>query len=316
MIVTQSQIERRLDQIAARVKDPRHGLFGPGSMTWRISRESVVFLGAGRAALLQLAHPYVAHGIEQHSATRADPVGRFNRTFLHVYGMIFGDLESALGAARRVRKVHDRIHGAIDEDVGRYARGQRYTAHDEAALLWVFATLTETSVMAYELGIGPLSPAEKEGYYQEIKLFAGLFGISEAAMPPDWPSFKRYCEEMVSGDALGVGQPARETARFLLTPPRGALGPFMRSYAALTTGLLPPRLREGFGLPFGRAEEASFQRALGVVKRVWPRLPDRLRWVPDYVEALRRLDGRPRPDKVGRAVQQLILSSVKPQRAG
>ena len=316
MIVTQSQIERRLSEVAARVKDPRHGLFGPESMTWRISRESVVFLGAGRAALLQLAHPYVAHAIEQHSATRADPVGRFNRTFLHVYGMIFGDLESALTAARRVRKVHDRIHGAIDEDVGRYAAGQRYTAHDEAALLWVFATLTETSVMAYELGIGRLSPAEKDTYYQEIKLFAGLFGISEQAMPPDWPSFKQYCEEMASGDALGVGRPARETARFLLTPPRGVMGPFVRSYAALTTGLLPQRVREGFALPFGPAEEASFQRTIVAVERAWPWIPERLRWVPDYVEARRRIAGRPRPDRVGRAVQQLILSSVKPQRAG
>ena len=316
MIVTQSQLERRIAEVAARTRDPRIGLFGPDSMTWRISRESIVFLGAGRAALLQLAHPYVAHAIEQHSATRADPVGRFNRTFLHVYGMIFGDLESAITASRRVRKVHDRVHGAMDEDVGRYARGHRYTAHEEGALLWVFATLIETSVMAYELGVDRLSPGEKEAYYQEIKLFGGLFGISDAAMPYDWPAFKRYCEEMAAGDELGVGRPARETARFLLTPPRGALGPFVRSYSALTTGLLPPRIREGFGLPFGPVEEASFQRTLWAVERAWPLLPDRARWVPDYVEARRRLDGRPRPDKLGRAVQQMILSSVKPQRAG
>src|SRR5689334_3940137 len=174
MIVTRSQLERRLEEIAASVKDPRCGLFGPDSMTWRLSRESIVFLGAGRAALLQLAHPYVAHGVEQHSATRADPIGRFNRTFLHVYGMIFGDLESALTAARRVRRVHDRIHGPVDEDVGRYRRGHRYTAHDEPALLWVFATLVETTVMAYEIGIARLSPAEKDAYYQESKLFGAL----------------------------------------------------------------------------------------------------------------------------------------------
>ena len=312
MIVTQSQLERRIAEATARADDPRVGLFGPDSMTWRISRESVVFLGAGRAALLQLAHPYVAHGIEQHSATRADPVGRFNRTFLHVYGMIFGDLESVVTASLRVRKVHDRIHGAIDEDVGRFPRGHRYTAHDEGALLWVFATLIETGVMAYELGVARLSPGEKDAYYQESKIFGSLFGISDEALPADWPAFKRYCEEMAAGDALAVGRPARETARFLLTPPRGVLGPFMRGYAALTTGLLPPRIREGFGLPFGPAEEASFHRTLWAVTRGWPLLPDRARWVPDYVEARRRLDGRPRRDRLGRAVQQLILGSIKP----
>lgn len=313
MIVTRSQIERRLEQIQATVKDPRAGLFGPDSMTWRLSRESIVFLGAGRAALLQLAHPYVAHAVEQHSATRADPIGRFNRTFLHVYGMIFGDLESALTAARRVRSVHDRIHGPVDEDVGRYRRGHRYTAHDEPALLWVFATLVETTVMAYEIGIARLSAAEKDAYYQESKLFGALFGISDEALPPDWPAFKRYCEDTAASIALAVGRPARETARFLLSQTRTVTRPFMRVYTALTTGLLPPRIREGYGLPFGRAEEATYRGTLRAVERAWPLLPDRLRWVPDYVEARRRLAGRPRPDKLGRTVQQMILNSVRPR---
>jgi uncharacterized protein (DUF2236 family) len=313
MIVTRSQIDRRLEEIQARVKDPRCGLFGPDSMTWRLARESVVFLGAGRAALLQLAHPYVAHAVEQHSATRADPVGRFNRTFLHVYGMIFGDLESALTAARRVRGVHDHIHGPVDEDVGRYRRGQRYTAHDESALLWVFATLVETTVMAYELGITTLSPAEKAAYYQESKLFGALFGISEEALPPDWPAFQRYCADTAASDALAVGRPARETASFLLSQARTVTRPFMRVYTALTTGLLPPPIREGYGLPFGPVEEATFRGTLRAVKRVWPHLPERTRWVPDYVEARRRLAGRPRRDRLGRSVQQMILSSVRPR---
>ena len=42
------------------VADPRAGIFGPQSISWRINRESALFLGAGRAALLQLAHPWVA----------------------------------------------------------------------------------------------------------------------------------------------------------------------------------------------------------------------------------------------------------------
>jgi uncharacterized protein (DUF2236 family) len=118
MIVGRQDFERAIARVREGVKDPAAGLYGPGTMTWRISRESVVFLGAGRAALLQLAHPYVAHAIAQHSETKRDPVGRFNRTFSNVYGMVFGDLDTAVAAARRVRGVHDRIQGPIDEDVG------------------------------------------------------------------------------------------------------------------------------------------------------------------------------------------------------
>src|SRR5271157_5174585 len=47
--------------------EPGDGFFGPGSITWRVNRESVVFLGAGRAALLQLAHPWVAASLAHHS---------------------------------------------------------------------------------------------------------------------------------------------------------------------------------------------------------------------------------------------------------
>src|SRR5580658_11195706 len=87
--VTRRQFDEELERVRSTVRSPAEGLFGPSSVTWRIGRDALVFLGAGRAALLQLAHPYVAHAIEQHSETRRDPIGRFNRTFLHVYGMIF-----------------------------------------------------------------------------------------------------------------------------------------------------------------------------------------------------------------------------------
>jgi hypothetical protein len=43
------------------------GLFGPASMTWRVNREMVLLAGGGRALLLQVAHPLVAAGVEQHS---------------------------------------------------------------------------------------------------------------------------------------------------------------------------------------------------------------------------------------------------------
>jgi uncharacterized protein (DUF2236 family) len=51
------------------------GLFGPGSLTWRVNREGVLLLGGGRALLLQVAHPLVAAGVAEHSNYREDPFG-------------------------------------------------------------------------------------------------------------------------------------------------------------------------------------------------------------------------------------------------
>src|SRR5262245_24603717 len=94
--VTRGALEERLASVRAAVADPVAGLFGPGSTTWEVSREASCFLGAGRAALLQLAHPHVSWAIQHHSKTRNDPAGRFRRTFFHVFRMVFGDLETVM----------------------------------------------------------------------------------------------------------------------------------------------------------------------------------------------------------------------------
>jgi uncharacterized protein (DUF2236 family) len=313
MIVTRREFEEELARVRAEVRSPAQGLFGPDSVTWRISRDAVVFLAAGRAALLQLAHPYVAHAIEQHSETKRDPVGRFNRTFLHVYDMIFGDLDAAFASARRVRGVHDGVHGVVGEDVGRFARGHRYHANDDGALLWVHATLIESSVMAFEIGFGELSLADKEGYYQELRRFGRLFGLADDRVPADWAAFTAYCARMCAGDTLAVGRPAREIAGFLLTAPSAPLVPLMRWYATLTAGMLPPRLREGYGLPFSRADALVYEGSLRALRRGWRRVPARLRLRPEYVEATRRLAGKPSPDRLGRALQQALLRGIRPK---
>src|SRR5690606_29533805 len=148
--------------------------YQPDSVIWQIAREKLVFLGGGRAALLQLAHPYVGEAVAHHSAAIDDPLGRFERTFQHVYAMVFGDLDHALGSARRVFGVHATIDGALPA-AGPFHEGHRYTARDEAASRWVHGTLIHGSVQAWELVLGPLSDAEKEAYWQDSKRFALLF---------------------------------------------------------------------------------------------------------------------------------------------
>src|ERR1700733_9120316 len=121
--------------------EPGDGFFGPGSITWRVNRESAVFLGAGRAALLQLAHPWVAAALAQHSTLLSDPIKRFHGTFRVVFTMVFGSLDQALTAARRLHAMHTRIRGELPEEVAGWRRGAHYEANEIAALRWVYATL-------------------------------------------------------------------------------------------------------------------------------------------------------------------------------
>src|ERR1700737_1044114 len=80
-VVSQVDLERELAIIRDAGAENCAGVFGPGSMMWRIDKEAAIFLGAGRALLLLLAHPWVAAAIAQHSRVLADPIGRFHGTF-------------------------------------------------------------------------------------------------------------------------------------------------------------------------------------------------------------------------------------------
>lgn len=309
--VTARRLDETLDELRRGVKDPNAGLFGPGSMMWEIGRESICFLGGGRAALLQLAHPYVAHGVDQHSKTRTDPFGRFQRTFSNVFDMIYGDLDSAIASARRVHRIHERIRGPIRETVGRYADGSPYRANEVPALMWVHATLWDSAVQAYELVVRPLADEEKDRYYEETKRFALLFGIPREALPPDWASFMAYNRRMWESDEVVVGDTAREIASFLLTPPEKILTPVTAFAKILTAGLLPPRIRAGFGLKFGTSEKRLFRatiRALKATHRTWPY---RVRYLPAYLDARRRIQGRTGRDRINELLNRIYTGRTR-----
>ncbi len=289
VFVTRQESERLLAGVAQRAAGAECGLFRPESVSWRINRESALFLGAGRAALLQLAHPWVAASLEQHSSVLRRPIARFHNTFRIVFTMVFGTLDQAMAAARHLYTLHTRITGELSEDVAAYRRGSRYEANEVAALRWVFATLVESGVMAYESVLPPLLPAEREQYYAESRLLAGLFGIPAEALPENWAAFAEYNRAIHASDTLGVSQGARRIGHSLLEGAGSWIHPPLW-YRALTAAWLPARFREEFGLPFGKRERRSAERALCWLPRLYRRLPPAVRFSGPWQEAQARLN--------------------------
>ncbi|MGB6743443.1 MAG: oxygenase MpaB family protein [Terracidiphilus sp.] len=278
--------------VTANVNNPNAGIFGPESLTWRINRESALFLGAGRAALLQLAHPWVAAALAEHSNLLDQPIARFHNTFRIVFTMVFGSLGQALGAARHLYALHTRICGELREDTAGWKRGSHYEANEIGALRWVFATLVESAVIGYECALGPLSAAEREQYYAESRTLAGLFGLPAEALPESWDAFGEYNRQMWESNALGVSSAARLYAARLLAGARSLLRPPFW-FRALTAAWMPERFREELSLGFGPAEQRAADRAMRWLPRVYRRLPARVRFVGPWQEAQARLARRP-----------------------
>ncbi len=312
--VSRDQIDSLISSASSTSTNPAAGIFGPASITWRINRESALFLGAGRAALLQLAHPWVATALQQHSTLMTRPIARFHSTFRIIFTMVFGSLHQATAAARQLYSRHTSIQGELTEPAGRFPRGSQYEANEIDALRWVFATLVESAVVAYEFVQSPLTPAELDAYYAESRTMAALFGLAPEALPPDWPSFLIYCREMEQSDQLGATTSARAMAQGLLAGAGSWIKP-PRWYRALTTSWLAPRFRAEFGLPFGPEDQRAIVRARRWLPQLYRALPPVARFVGPYHEAQSRLKGRP-PGPLARASNRFWIGAPQLPFAG
>jgi len=305
-MVSREDLERELREIEAQAPGQIEGVFGPASLTWRVHREAAIFLGAGRALLLQLAHPYVAAAIAEHSRTLADPVGRLHRTFNITFTLVFGTLDQALRAARHLHQRHSAIQGVLPKAVGPFAAGAHYQANDVAALRWVYATLIESALMAHDLVLPAVAAHERELYYAESRRFAALFGVPASALPPDWTGFAAYCEAVRQPGSLAASDAARAIAAEIF----GGAGLWVQAprwYKALTAQMLPPHLREAFELRDRDVDPRLAAQTITWARRLYPALPERLRHVGPYQEATARLAGRARPDLATQLVNRLWI---------
>jgi uncharacterized protein (DUF2236 family) len=293
-VVSREQHEASLAALAHEIRDPREGILGPRSTAWKLGGDLAVFLGGGRAALLQLAHPMVAYAVDQHSRTRADVVGRFQRTFRNVFAMVFGELDDAFKAARRVHAIHTRIHGTIAERVGAWPAGSPYHANDVDALRWVHATLVDTTIAVRERLDGALPTALKDSYIVEMNRFAALFGIPREQLPDGWAAHDAYMQRMLGSDLIAVAPCAREMAMFLIGRGGAQTQPPLGRFAeALTAAMLPRHLADAFGLTRTRLSVSGVRLGLTAFAPIYRALPDPVVALPARAMASRRIKGQP-----------------------
>jgi uncharacterized protein (DUF2236 family) len=266
----------------------------------------VLFLGAGRALLLQLAHPWVAAAVADHSQVFADPIGRLHRTFRVMFTMTFGMLDQALRGARQLHRRHAAIAGVMPRAAGPFAAGSHYWANETSAQRWVHATLVETALAAHDLILAPLSSKDRERYYAESCILAALFGIPQTSLPSNWEEFIAYNRAMWDSETLTVTPEARALAEQVL---RGAKA-WLRApkwYGAVTAGMLPRQLRQAYRVPYGEAEQRIAEAAIARIRCIYPALPERLRYVGPYQEAVARLSGRTRPSLLTQWANQIRI---------
>jgi uncharacterized protein (DUF2236 family) len=259
------------------------GLFPANSIARRVNSETALLLGGGRALLMQLAHPLVAAAVADHSDFLADPFRRLWNTLDLTLTVSFGDKETSSAAAARITGVHRDVVGERE--------GRAYSALDPDLLLWVHATLVDTALVTYQRFVGRVSTPARARYYEDMKRQAVALGVPAETLPATYPDFAAYL--VMTVESLRVTEEARKLSEGVLSPSvTPILLPLIRASSFVTTGLMPERLREGFGLTWSPAKERLLDAiASGIRLGVVPMLPSELRRWPHAREAAARTQG-------------------------
>src|SRR6266704_825566 len=187
------------------------GLFGPASVTWRVSTDLASPVAGLRSLLMQALHPLAMAGVDQHSGWRRDPVGRLAATTAYLTTVTFGDRTAALHAAARVRRIHDHVRGADA------VTGRPYAAGDPALLLWVHGALVDSVLAAANLVGTALPAADSNRYVAEMVTAAELTGVPRRLVPSNVPELDLYIASV--RPALRCTPAAAESMAYLLDPP-------------------------------------------------------------------------------------------------
>jgi uncharacterized protein (DUF2236 family) len=257
------------------------GLFGPGSVTWRVHIEPVMWVAGFRALLLQSLEPRVMRGTYQNSAL-FDPAkawSRFQRTVEFVGTRTFGTTAEVERVAARVRRLHATLSG-YDPDTG-----ESFRLDEPENLLWVHATEIESYVhVAQRAGIVDAIDADR--YLAESVRAARVIGLLDA--PSSRAEMAAYMERR-RPDMRMTDEARRATTN--LFAPRGraprAVKIAVPTIATLALATLPRWARRCYGLPGLPTTDLGATITLRALRSATGVLPDVP--APPNIERARRL---------------------------
>jgi uncharacterized protein (DUF2236 family) len=279
--------------------------FPPGrSIARRVHGErSVGLLYGQRALLIGALEPLTYTGTML--ATRAGdrPFGRLARTAKIQETVFLGSKAEADEALATVRRLHERVKGALPEAAGPHPAGTPYSALDPELMLWTLAVIADSGRAMYETLVRPLSDREREGLWQDYVRFGELFDLPRAAMPASYAEFRSWWLERLASPDLHATEHALQMAplvAFRQPVPAAARGN-LAVQNHIIKGTLPPRVRRIFGIRWTPAHESSFRAIAAAHRRARRLFPRPLRRGRNDVffdvvsETERRRGGTPTP---------------------
>ncbi|WP_426562210.1 oxygenase MpaB family protein [Angustibacter sp. McL0619] len=230
----------------SRTPGPDPGLFGPGSVTWRLHADPVLGVAGLRALMLQALHPRAAEAISQNSAFREDVWGRLSRTTEFIGVTTYGTTAQALSAGAHVRAVHAAM-ATVDP-----ISGHGYRVDEPELLAWVHCALVDSVIDVLRRSGVALDDEQADRYVDEQVRSAALVGLEPTDVPHDGAALAEAVREF--RPQLRATRVAREEVGYVVAPPIPTrLAPVARpawsAVAGLAFAALPSWARRMYSMP-------------------------------------------------------------------
>jgi uncharacterized protein (DUF2236 family) len=254
------------------------GLFGPGSVTWRLASEPVMWVAGVRAMYLQALHPRVMRGTWQNTALARpeEAWGRFTRTVKFVRVRTWGSTAEVERAGARLRKLHASLTGT-DPD------GTRFRLDDPELLLWVHCgEISSYADIARRSGM-PVTAADLDAFVDEQRRSAAVVGLDPAMVPASMAEMDAYYERMQP--RVAVTPEARKALRVSFMPrlplPLMPLQFVVPPVNVLAYASLPRWARRCYGTPAIGLTDTAVTLALRATFESTSRIPQPLFLLPE-----------------------------------
>lgn len=238
-------------------------------------QEGILFAGSGAALLLQAALPEIRNeetpADQGHRELATELLDALQANISYISTLVFG--------TRAERKtLLDMLHRGEAPGLGG-GRNNRF-AHHPPLQLWMAATLYATSTDFYQRVYGRVDYESAQRGYSEFSLLMNCLGMPAGTWPETRAAFWSYWDAQVpqltvSSDAAAFAKDLRESAEM----PRWVqnIKPFLR---AVTIEMLPPRLREAYGLRSTGSTRFLYRTWMGFSTAVYPAMPNKVRAYP------------------------------------
>ncbi|KAJ5328162.1 hypothetical protein N7541_001700 [Penicillium brevicompactum] len=238
----------------------------------KMLQEGIIFAGAGAALLLQAALPGIRDGATGgHKELATELIDTLQAHISYISCLVFG--------TRAERKtLLDLLHNG-DRPLLGDGHATRFAAHPSKQL-WMAATLYATSTDFYQRIYGRVDYASAQRAYSEFTLLMNCLGVPAGTWPASRQEFWSYWDDQVS--QLTVSEDAAQFAKDLREStemPRWvqSMKPFLR---VATIEMLPPRLRDAYGLKSTVGTRALYRTYMGFSVALYPAFPDKWRAYP------------------------------------